>query len=267
MESDLDFGSMNQLGLDAMRGGINKLRKTLWARSFSRSLAECFAHSSLALLQGQDVYDAYKAVAPNPKKVLNVQVSAEDLISASQLCEKLMKIKHGDTLAIAYAGRMVDMKGPLDWLQVIHAAVEAGVKLEATWFGDGPLMPEMHKEIERLGLSRNVTLPGVLGHDEVIRRLQATDIFLFCHKTREVPPLSERGVGGRVSARGLWQRIPARSGGDDGGRRIHQTRRLEIAGVKHHLPRSKPCQARTIGRGSGGVRQEAGSRHRNAGAD
>ena len=75
------------------------------------------------------------------------------------------------------------MKGPLDWLMAIHAAVEGGVELRASWFGDGRMMPEMRRTVERLHIGRNVTLSGIVGREELMRRLRRTDIFLFCHKT------------------------------------------------------------------------------------
>jgi colanic acid/amylovoran biosynthesis glycosyltransferase len=186
-ESDWDQRSAANLRLREMAFGVKKLRKSLWARSFTKRVNLCSARSSLALLQGQEVYDAFKDIAPNPHKVLNVQVSSEDKISSAELMAKLRKIKNGEPLSIAYAGRLIGMKGPLDWLQAISATIEKGVALQATWFGDGPLMAEMQSNVERLGLRRNVSLYGVLDREQVMVRLRSTDIFLFCHKTAESP--------------------------------------------------------------------------------
>ena len=187
MESDWVHGSVQRLNLAAMPPGLNKIRKTLWMYSFLRTVDKCLSHSSLALLQGRDVFDAYKDVAPNPHKVLNVQVSSEDQIPSAQLKEKLARIKEGKPLTISYAGRMIAMKGPLDWLRAIHGAVEAGVELQATWFGDGSLMLQMRREVEQLGIDKKVTFAGIVGREEIMTSLRRTDIFLFCHKTGESP--------------------------------------------------------------------------------
>lgn len=217
IESDWDQWSAWRLQLSAMPFGAKKLRKALWARSSRKQLNRCLAHSSLALLQGQEVYDAYKDIAPNPKKVLNVQVSAEDYISSAELQAKLVKIKNGGPLSIAYAGRMTEMKGPLDWLKAIGATIEKGVDLRAAWFGDGPLMPEMRKEVERLDLRRNVALDGILSREELMARLRRADIFLFCHKISESPRcLSEALAAGclLVGYDGAFPRdLVARRGG------------------------------------------------------
>jgi len=187
IESDYDHPSVSNLQLRAMPFGAKKLRKSLWARSFNKQVDMCMARSSIALLQGQEVYDAYKHIAVNPRKVLNVQVSSEDQISPAELKAKLNKIINGEPLSIAYAGRMIEMKGPLDWLKAINATVKNGVNLQAAWFGDGPLMAEMQSNVKRLDLSRNVSLYGILSREQLTARLRKTDIFLFCHKTGESP--------------------------------------------------------------------------------
>ena len=159
----------------------------MWARSFLKTAEKQFSRSSLALLQGQDVFDAYKNIAPNPHRVLNVQISPEDHISAVRLQAKRDRIAAKEPLSISYAGQAIARKGPLDWLKAIHGISEAGVEFQATWFGDGSLMPEMKREAERLGIGGKVMFPGSVGRKEIMATLQNTDIFLFCHKTGESP--------------------------------------------------------------------------------
>jgi glycosyltransferase involved in cell wall biosynthesis len=124
----------------------DKLSKTLWTYSHLRALDECFSRSALALLQGQDVFHAYKDIASNPHKVLNFHVSWKDHISDADLGEKLVRIRARGPLTISYAGRMIDMKGPFDWIKTLHRAVRAGIDLRATWFGEGSLMPNVQRE-------------------------------------------------------------------------------------------------------------------------
>jgi colanic acid/amylovoran biosynthesis glycosyltransferase len=187
MESDHDHESAQQFHLSTMRPGFNKLRKTMWARSFLKTVEKQFSRSSLALLQGQDVFDAYKNVAPNPHRVLNVQISPEDHISTIQLQEKQDWIARKEALSISYAGQAIARKGPMDWLKTIHKISETGVAFQATWFGDGSLLPEMKREASKLGIEKNVVFPGSVGRKEIMAALQNTDIFLFCHKTGESP--------------------------------------------------------------------------------
>jgi glycosyltransferase involved in cell wall biosynthesis len=187
IDSDGDLESATRFSLQAMPFGFNKIRKTFWAYSLSRNVRKCLSNSRVALLQGQDVFDAYKDVAPNPQEVLNIQVSSEDHIPPALLKAKLTRIKERRTLKAAYAGRMVATKGPLDWLKAIGRACEAGVDLQATWYGDGTLMSKMLEEVERLGIRKIVTLVGVVSREEIMANLQKTDIFLFCHMIGESP--------------------------------------------------------------------------------
>jgi colanic acid/amylovoran biosynthesis glycosyltransferase len=187
MESDHDHTSGHRFNLSSMRPGIKKLRKAILGASFLKSVEDCFSHSTIALLQGQDVFDAYKNVAPNRYKVLNVQVSSEDHITPAQLAGKLDRIERKERLSITYAGQAIPRKGPIDWLKAIHLALEAGAKIEGTWFGDGPMLPQAKLEAANLGLEKIVKFPGPVSHGELIAALQTTDIFLFCHKTGESP--------------------------------------------------------------------------------
>ena len=186
-KSDWDQESAMRFNLKTMPFGLKKIRKTFWMYSLSNTLRKCLSNSSVALLQGQDVFDAYKDVAPNPQKVLNVQVSSEDYIPSALLKSKRASIEEGKILKISYAGRMISMKAPIDWLRAIGRTCEAGVNLQATWYGDGTLMPQMLEEIDRLGINKNVTLAGIVGREEIMTNLHKTDIFLFCHMTGKSP--------------------------------------------------------------------------------
>src|SRR6266508_709939 len=104
VEFDLAYDSVLRFHVAAMPPGIGKARKLLWTWLFSRSIRECLSHSSLALLQGEDVFDVYKDFAPNPHKVLNVQVSSEDHISPAALDAKLTRIRERAPLKVTYAG-------------------------------------------------------------------------------------------------------------------------------------------------------------------
>jgi colanic acid/amylovoran biosynthesis glycosyltransferase len=187
MESDHDHASASRFHLATMPAGLKKLRKMLWARSFIKTAEACFSQSSLALLQGQDVFDAYKNIAPNPHKVLNVQISSEDHITPIELKTKLNRIEEKEPLLIFYAGQAIPRKGPLDWLKAIHGISRAGVEFQATWFGDGSSLSEMKHEAANLGIEDRVVFPGSVGRKEIMAALKQTDIFLFCHKTGESP--------------------------------------------------------------------------------
>jgi glycosyltransferase involved in cell wall biosynthesis len=178
---------VSRLDLSHMRPGIKKIRKWLWMRSFSRDIQKCFRHSTVALLLGEDVFNGYKEFAPNPHKILNVQISTQDHISTAEMEKKLTKIRNDTPLTISYAGQMIEMKGPIDWVHALHEAADAGAKFNAAWYGDGSLMPAMRDEVTRLQLNDRIALPGIVGREEVVNAFRGTEIFLFCHKGAEGP--------------------------------------------------------------------------------
>jgi len=79
------------------------------------------------------------------------------------------------------------MKGPKDWISALAALIHEGVKLDATWFGDGDLLPELQRDCERRGISESVHFVGPRGRDEVLAAVRHAHLFLFCHKTLESP--------------------------------------------------------------------------------
>jgi glycosyltransferase involved in cell wall biosynthesis len=181
-DTDVDFPALDRFRLADMPPGLKKLRKAWWARSFAKRFNKCLAHSSVALLQGQDVFDAYQHIAPNPHKTANVQLTDQDYISTAQLTVKLQRIRDGQPLIVAYAGQVQARKGALDWIKVINHVLACGSNLQATWFGDGEQMPQM-----RTLADNRVTLAGIVGHEQLMAHLRNTDMFVFCHKTSESP--------------------------------------------------------------------------------
>jgi glycosyltransferase involved in cell wall biosynthesis len=164
------------------------VKKNLTLPLFRRSYRYCLAHASLALLQGQDVYDAYSPFSNNPHKVYHMPISKDEYISEAQLQNKLKGINRGRALRLCYVGRAIDMKGPLDWLKTLHQSIKNGVSLSATWLGDGSLLQNMRVTAKEFGIADYVKFPGYVSDREtILQTLKDADMFLFCHKTRESP--------------------------------------------------------------------------------
>jgi glycosyltransferase involved in cell wall biosynthesis len=188
IEADVVYEKVSQVGWDRLPAWNRLLQKRVLLPLFQRSHKYCLEHSALALFQGQDVYDAYAPSCSNPYKVYHISICDEDYITPAQLEEKLNRISQRMPLKLCYVGRAIDMKGPMDWLKVVDVLIKSGVKINAVWLGDGSLLPRMQESVEELGLAANVSLPGyVSDRSEILKTLQDSDIFLFCHKTPESP--------------------------------------------------------------------------------
>lgn len=255
IESDYDHRSVGDFHLSLMPSGVKKLRKIWWTKSFYRAAERCLSHSALALLQGQEVFDGLKQFAPNPKKVLNVQVNSEDFIPQPELESKLQSLPSARPVKIVYAGRMAQMKGPLDWLQTLHAAIGKGANLEATWLGDGPMLAEMRDEIKRLGLEGRVALPGLVSREELFGRLRRSDVFLFCHKTGESPRCFGEALVSGAAIVGYGSAFPRDLVAERGGGEFVETGDWRgLAEIVVKLDKDRPRLARLVKNafGSGG---------------
>jgi glycosyltransferase involved in cell wall biosynthesis len=187
IEADVVYESLRDA--DAHRKPAMKrfVDATLLSPLFVHSYHYSLNHSSLALFQGRDVYDAYAPYCSNAHKVYHhIPIYSGDHISGERLQEKIGRVMSGEPLNICYVGRAIDMKGPLDWLETVSHLIRSGVSVRATWLGDGSLLSEMRARAARLAISGHVHFPGfVADRGALLSFMQSSDIFLFTHKTRE----------------------------------------------------------------------------------
>lgn len=143
--------------------------------------------ASLGLFQGQETFNIFQNICVEPHCVYDVHTTRSDQISTELLQDKLVSLNRGP-LRIAYMGRAAEMKGPLDWVNAIHRIHQAGVDVEATWLGNGPLFDEMKERVQSLGLANCIKMPGFVGdHDQVLAEMRRSHLLMFCHKTPESP--------------------------------------------------------------------------------
>lgn len=187
MEADWNLPQVTNYIWSQMPFGPNKLRKLVWQKYHTPKYFRCLRNSSLALVQGEDVYNEYKRIAPNIFPVLNIQVTDKDKISHENLARKTAAVRQGAPLKIVYAGRAAEMKGPMEWLGVLDILRGKGIEFNATWFGGGELLDEMQGVVQDRGLTSCCELPGNADREAVFSALQSADMFLFCHMTKESP--------------------------------------------------------------------------------
>lgn len=146
------------------------------------------SRSALGLLHGRDCFDAYAPYCRNPQLVHNIHLKPGDQIPEERLQTKIRRALAGEPLRLVYAGRATEIKGPMEWLRVLLELRNQGVPFRATWLGDGPLLERMRAEADQLGLGECCCLAGHIGERAaLLRSLQESDLFVFCHKTPESP--------------------------------------------------------------------------------
>jgi glycosyltransferase involved in cell wall biosynthesis len=144
--------------------------------------------SNLGLFHGRDCFDAYAQLCPNPHLVHNIHLKRDDAISDRQRQQKAAEVEAGARIRLGYVGRVVETKGPEDWLEAVERLIASGYDLDATWLGDGPMLEEMRARVQRLGLTDRVRFPGFnADRGAVLDFFKSCHLCLFCHKVPESP--------------------------------------------------------------------------------
>jgi glycosyltransferase involved in cell wall biosynthesis len=87
-------------------------------------------------------------------------------------------------LIILFAGRFVPEKNLPDLLQAFHLL---RVNAVLVLLGDGPLMPAVRTQLDHLGLTTRVQLPGFQSSDRLRDYLQAADVFALVSGSEGIP--------------------------------------------------------------------------------
>ena len=100
-------------------------------------------------------------------------------------------------LRVAFVGRLVPLKAVDILLEAAAPLVREG-RLELDIIGDGPELPRLKQQAERLGLAGRVEFPGWVDHTQMAERLGRSQVFAF-------PSVREFGGGVvlEAMARGL----------------------------------------------------------------
>ena len=180
----------HQVQMRTSEGGTLKarLKARVMALLMENYHKKIIKSASIGLWNGQDCYSAYSPFCENSHLIHDIHTKASDIISPLELAEKVERAKTDEVIRICYAGRLDPMKAPLDWVQAVEAALKMGVKLQATWMGDGSLFAETQAMISDRGLGNAIELLGFeADRQKVLKRIRESHIMLFTHVTPESP--------------------------------------------------------------------------------
>jgi glycosyltransferase involved in cell wall biosynthesis len=165
-----------------------RVKETLTLPLTKKYVQQVIRQADVGLFQGQDCFTAYSPLNPNSYCVYDIHTQKSDHISTAQLAAKLDRPKRNQPLKICYVGRAVEMKGPFDWVSIIHQLHQRGLQFEATWLGDGHLLNQMKQMAIELGIADLITFGGfVSDRAQMLETMHRNDVFMFCHKTPESP--------------------------------------------------------------------------------
>ena len=81
--------------------------------------------------------------------------------------------------SILTVARLVEKKGLNTIIEALRLLFLRNIPFQYTLIGEGPLLPELEKEIYKAGLTGFVQFTGTLSHEEVLRHYRKADVFLL----------------------------------------------------------------------------------------
>lgn len=99
----------------------------------------------------------------------------------------------GRPLEVIYTGRLVALKNLDMAVRAVALASHRGAKIQFTIVGDGPMQSALEQRAVAEGIADNVIFTGRCTQDEVLERLEKSDVYLF-------PSLKEGGVWSLMEA-------------------------------------------------------------------
>lgn len=164
------------------------LGKAWLTRAWERHLVR---RCDLMFCNGRDTFNHFAPLCKSPDvavKINDFQIGPDKLLGPEGVERKCREALERPEVRVCYAGRVEEPKAPLQWVQAVGEARARGVAIRATWLGDGSLFPAMKREVERLGLSGVIDLPGfVTDRDRVIEVMRESDLLMFAHIDPESP--------------------------------------------------------------------------------
>ena len=85
----------------------------------------------------------------------------------------------GPIPSLITVGRFIEKKGFGDLIRACDLLKRRAVDFHCQIIGEGPLEKDLRAQIERLGLERNVALPGPMPQGEIASRLAAATVFVL----------------------------------------------------------------------------------------
>ncbi len=95
--------------------------------------------------------------------------------------------RSGTTLKVTGAGRLCEQKDPLLFVQAIRTIRNAGIRVEAKWYGNGELHSDMVKAVREAGLNDVLDVHRWTSRPELLEQMAASDVFLLSSRWEGLP--------------------------------------------------------------------------------
>lgn len=116
------------------------------------------------------------------------------------------------TVRIISVGRLIMLKGHLEAIEIMRRMKEENIDFRYLIIGKGPLLNEVQRKIEEYELNQNITIIEGLNHNETLREVENSHIYLYPGKKDQKGRVETQGLA-NAEAMGLGLLVIASSVG------------------------------------------------------
>lgn len=161
-----------------------RLRRYFWAWQQERINRHNIRLADAIQCNGTPTYTDYHMLNANTLLYFDNRVTADMLPDDASIAGRLADLKAGAPLRLAWSGRLNEMKGAPDLIEVARHLRTDGIPFQLDIFGDGPLAAQMAQQIQKLALDNAITMHGVVDFTSELMPFirNQVDLFVCCHR-------------------------------------------------------------------------------------
>lgn len=182
--SEYTLRTRNQIIKAETPNPARRLRRYVWAWNQERKNRRGVALSAGVQCNGVPTFKDYQPLNDNALLYFDSRIKPEMLPRSPTVVGRLRPYDKSRPMRLAFSGRLNRMKGADDLLQVAKHLRALSVPFILDVCGDGDLMPDLRREVERNELREFVRLRGVLDFEsELVPFIRdEVDLFVCCHR-------------------------------------------------------------------------------------
>lgn len=164
---------------------LSRWRRRFWEAREERRIRRNIARASGFEANGTPTFEAYRSLNPRHHLFFDSRTTGDMLVREADLERRLARASDvRRPLNLVYSGRLAEMKGALDLVDVAAGLRRRAIPFRMSVCGAGPLEPAMRDRVWRQGLGRQIAFHGVLDFQtELMPFLRSeADVFVCCHR-------------------------------------------------------------------------------------
>ncbi len=168
-----------------VRNPLIRWRRYLWEWQQERRIRRNIPRVSGFEANGTPTFDAYRDLNPHHLLYFDTRTRADMRITPHELEERLARTLDARCpLHLVFSGRLNEMKGAMDLLELAAELRRRGVAFRLSICGSGVLEAAMRQRVAAEGLGESVVLRGVLDFETGLVPFvkREADLFVCCHK-------------------------------------------------------------------------------------